>query len=100
LVTKKPHQIKIKLSKKPPSTVKVPIAILHTGETIGLNDTGFFSTTGKRTATVIALSAITLLRIDLTNLHDFLAKYPELQAKMYATSEQMLRTQFIKQSLP
>src|SRR5579872_3479061 len=80
--------------------IKEPLAILHSGEAIGLNDTGFFSTTGKRTATVTALSHIRLLSLDLKKLHDFLEKYPELSTKMYAISEQMLRMQFIKQSLP
>ncbi len=98
LIKKKPH--KIKFSKTLSPIRKVPVAILHTGETIGLNATGFFSVTGERTATVIALSPATLLQIDLKKLHNFLASYPELQAKMYAASEQMLRTQFIKQCLP
>lgn len=99
-VLKKPRKIKIKFRKKPPQMIKAPLAILHAGDAIGLNNTGFFSTTGKRTATVTAMSHLRLLKLDLKKLHDFLGKYPDLQSKMYATAEQMLRTQFIKQSLP
>ncbi len=100
LILKKPRKLKIKLRKKPPEMIKAPLAILHSGDAIGLNNTGFFSTTGKRTATVTALSHTRLLYLDLKKCHDFLEKYPDLQSKMYAVSEQMLRTRFIKQSLP
>jgi len=77
----------------------VPLAILHAGESIGLNDTGFFSSTGKRTATVTALSELLLLRIDLKDLHAFLKKN-NLESSMYVAAEQMLRMRLIKQSLP
>src|SRR5438552_3119555 len=35
--------------------VKVPMAVLNPGDTVGLSDTGFYSQTGKRTATVTAI---------------------------------------------
>lgn len=79
--------------------VVVPIAVLRPGEGIGLNDTGFYSTTGKRTATVSAATDMLLLRLDLIDLYGFLQKY-NLEMSMYAASLQMLRMRFIKQSLP
>lgn len=80
-------------------TASVPVAVLGYGEGIGLNDTGFYSTTGKRTATVTALSAMLLLRLDIKDLYYFLKKF-NLELSMYSASQQMLRMRFIKQSLP
>jgi len=99
LVPLKKRKIKIKLSKKPPKMIIEPLAMLHPGETIGLSDIGFFSSTGKRTATVTAQTNMVLLYLDLKSLHDFLERH-QLQSAMYASAEQMLRTRFIKQSLP
>lgn len=79
--------------------VQVPVAVLMHGESIGLNDTGFYSTTGTRTATVTALTGMLLLFIDLKNLYGFLTRN-ELESSMYAASQQMLRMNFIKKSLP
>lgn len=79
--------------------VQVPVATLHSGEAIGLNDTGFYSTTGKRTATVTALTGMLLLRLDIKDLYQFLQQH-HLESAMSAASLQMLRVQFIKQSLP
>lgn len=76
-----------------------PVAMLRAKESIGLNDTGFFSTTGKRTATVIASSELLLLDLPLKTFHAFLEKN-KLESSMYAAAEQMLRMQLIKQSLP
>lgn len=78
---------------------QVPVAILHTGEGIGLNDTGFYSSTGKRTATVTSMTPITLLKLDLKDLYAYLKKN-NLESSMVAASERMLRMRFIKQSLP
>ncbi len=79
--------------------VRVPVATLGHGEGIGLNDLGFYSTTGKRTATVTALTPMRLLKIDINDLHQFL-KSNQLESSMVAASMQMLRMRFIKQSLP
>lgn len=77
----------------------VPIATLTVGEAIGLSDTGFYSTTGKRTATVTAVTAMLVLRLTIKDLYDFLKKH-QLESSLYASSLQMLRMQLIKQSLP
>ncbi|TAL61979.1 MAG: cyclic nucleotide-binding domain-containing protein [Legionella sp.] len=59
------------------------IAILREGDSIGLNESGFFSNSGIRNATVTALSPMILLAIDIKIFNDFLAKssiyYPALQ---------------------
>lgn len=80
-------------------TIEVPIAALLPGEGIGLNDTGFYSTTGKRTATVSSITSMLLLALDLKDLYAFLHKH-HLELSMYAASKQMLFMRFIKQSLP
>lgn len=94
------HQTVVKKALKKTKTTRTPIALIGAGDSIGLNDTGFFSETGKRTATVVALSDMKLLTIDLKTLHEFLKKYPKLHAAMYASVVQMLRVRLIKQSLP
>ncbi len=80
-------------------SLQSPVAVLHSGEAIGLNDTGFYSKTGKRTATVTALTEMLLLRLDIKDLYGFLKKH-NLELSMYAASAQMLRMRLIKQSLP
>lgn len=87
-------QSRIKIKAK-----EVPIAVLSAGESIGLNDTGFYSVTGKRTATVVAITDMLLLKLDVNELYGFLKKY-NLELSMYAASTQMLRMRLIKQSLP
>lgn len=80
--------------------VQIPISTIHPGESIGLNDTGFFSTTGKRTATVTALSDVLALSLSIQDLHTFFERYPHIQSAMYSSAELMLRIKVIKQSLP
>jgi putative peptide zinc metalloprotease protein len=93
------HQI-TKKSLRRSRVMNVPLAVIGMGEAIGLNDTGFFSETGKRTATINAVTPITALSLDLKNLHQFLQRHPQIQSTMYARATQMLRIRLIKQSLP
>lgn len=88
-----------RIEKHHKKTNEVLIAALHAGEGIGLNDTGFYSSTGKRTATVTAITNMLLLRLDVNDLYRFL-KENNLEFSMYEASQQMLRMRFIKQSLP
>lgn len=76
------------------------IATLSAGEAIGLNELGFYSTTGIRTATVIASSNIVLLRLTLENLNAFLFKFPHANVAMQQAAQQMLRMQLIKKAQP
>jgi putative peptide zinc metalloprotease protein len=81
-------------------TVKTPVAVLEEGDAIGLNDTGFYSSTGKRTASVTAVTEVNLLALDIKNLYEFLKRHPQLKADMLSAATQMLRMRLIKQSLP
>lgn len=45
------------------------IATLKKGDAIGLSEEGLFSLSGKRTATVVALTDMTLYRISVPRLH-------------------------------
>lgn len=80
--------------------IKVPFAILTQGEAIGLNDTGFFSVSGIRTATVTALTDVVAYSLSIKTLHQFLHSHTHLQSAMYAAASRMLRMKLIKQSLP
>lgn len=90
---------KRRLSKKP-QFIKTPVAVLHPGEAIGLNDTGFYSSSGKRTATVTALTEMVLLKLDLEHLYQFFSIHPHLKTEMVSATENMLKMRLIKQSLP
>ncbi len=76
------------------------IATLGEGEWIGLNELGFFSTTGLRTATVTATSNMNLLRLTISNFNQFLQHYPFLNKEMARSTNQMLQLKFIKQAAP
>jgi putative peptide zinc metalloprotease protein len=89
------HQI---LNKK--KIISTPLATLMDGDAIGLNDTGFFSKTGKRTATVTALTVVVTLVLDLKKLHVFLKQHPHIQLGMQVALSHMLRVNLIRQSLP
>lgn len=77
-----------------------PVAVLQHGESIGLNDTGFFSTTGKRTATVKAITEVTALYLSLKDLLNFLNNHTHLQHDMHTLANQLAKVKLIKQSLP
>jgi putative peptide zinc metalloprotease protein len=94
------HQVMTKKVLKKTKITRVPVAVIGPGDAIGLNDTGFFSKTGKRTATVTATTPVQAIMLDLKNLHLFLEKYPHIQSAMHAATTQMLRMRLIKQSLP
>lgn len=76
------------------------VAILMPGESIGLNDTSFFSTSGQCSATVIAQTEVMVLGLSIKDLHSFLAKNSHLQSAMVAVAGQVLRLRLIKQALP
>jgi CRP-like cAMP-binding protein len=47
------------------------VATLGVGKSIGLNDTGFYSLTGTRTATVVAITDMMLLYLSVAAFHGF-----------------------------
>lgn len=76
------------------------LAILKPGETIGLNQVGFFSTTGFRTATVIAQTPVIALKLSLTHFVEFLKQHPQLNDVMANAAKRMLQMQLIKHAAP
>lgn len=47
------------------------VAALKAGQAIGLTETGFYSLSGKRTATVVAMSEMTLLSLSVASFNGF-----------------------------
>ena len=78
----------------------IPQGLLHVGEAIGLNDTGFFSRTLLRTATLTALSEVILIGWDIDIFCDFLKNYPQFNQALQKTTDQIARMNFIKQAAP
>jgi CRP-like cAMP-binding protein len=58
------------------------LAKLGPGTSIGLSDTGFYSLSGVRTATVAALTDIKTLRLSLAAFHGFKLAYPRISDLM------------------
>jgi putative peptide zinc metalloprotease protein len=73
---------------------------LSAGETIGLNETNFFSTTNLRTATVTAVTPVFAIRLELNILKQFLQSHPELLPEMHRTLNNILAHGFIKKLEP
>jgi CRP-like cAMP-binding protein len=76
------------------------LAYLGPGDTIGLSDKGFFSTTNRRTATIITTSEMVLLKLEVKDLYFFLKTYTTQLPDMFARSATMLRLQFVKNAMP
>lgn len=70
------------------------------GESIGLNEFGFFSKSGFRTATVIAKTKIELLKITLQNFHQFLTQHPHFAKVLETSSREIILLQLMKKILP
>lgn len=75
-----------------------PIAILHEKETIGLDGSILYSTTGLRTASVMAASPVEALRLNMEELKHFVDKYGHIQENLII--DKIHRLLLIKQSLP
>ena len=63
------------------------VATLTSGAAIGLNETGFYSLTGRRTATVVALTDMTLLRLNIAEFHGFALANSHVHAVMRQNAE-------------
>lgn len=81
-------------------TKQLILATFQTGDNIGLNDTSLYSTTGVRSATVIALTDIMVLTINIDYLHEFLAQHPQLNTVLELATAQQLKLNLIKQAAP
>lgn len=82
------------------TTEAVIVATLKEGEAIGLDQVGFFSPHGKRTATVVAVTEITTLRMDIASFNAFLKKNANFDKKLKKMTEDILKLHFIKQICP
>lgn len=58
------------------------IAQLGPNTAIGLNETGFYSISGIRTATVVAITEMILLRMSVAAFHGFALAYPHVNEVM------------------
>jgi len=76
-----------------PNNVVISIAELRAAnlDAIGLNETGFYSLSGLRTATVVALTDMTLFYLALPIFHGFDLFYPHVNEVMREQAEKFLR---------
>ncbi len=80
-------------SVKDNAVVWTSVATLKDGDSIGLNETGFYSITGQRTATVVALSDMFLLRLSVTEFHGFSLANPHVSEVMRKNTEDFLNSE-------
>ena len=66
------------------------VAKLGPNEAIGLNEAGFYSLSGIRTATVVAISEMTLLRLSVATFHGFALTYSHVNEVMRKNAEAFL----------
>ena len=72
-----------------PETKKV--AVLGPKEAIGLSETGFYSLSGIRTATVIANSEMVLLKLNVAAFHGFALAYSHVSDVMRKIADSVLK---------
>lgn len=65
------------------------LAQLKAGDAIGLNETGFYSLSGVRTATVVSLSEMLTLYLSLPRFHGFALAYPHVNEVMHLNSARL-----------
>lgn len=63
------------------------IATMGPGDAIGLKESGFFSTTGLRTATLIAITDVVLLRLNISTFYGFALTYPNVKKGLLDAAE-------------
>lgn len=76
------------------------IAVLNTGDSIGFKEGGLFTETGRRTATITAITSCILLKIDIIDFDKFLKDHPQSLQSMKKMTDIVLRMHFIKESNP
>ncbi len=77
-----------------------PVATLGPGEAIGLNETGFYSATGKRTATITAISKTIVLQLDINVFNQLTQKNSHLDTAMREQAGLLQRMNLIKHAAP
>ena len=78
----------------------VIVAALGKGEVVGLNDSGFYSDTGVRTATVVASTSSVVLRLDLNVFYKLATESPQIDKVMRDQASMMLKMNLIKHADP
>lgn len=78
----------------------IPSLILYEGESIGLGPEGFYSSTGKRTATAIACYETTLLKVSLDDFHTFIVENPGIKLHEDVVKKHLRRVQFLREVTP
>lgn len=63
------------------------VAILSSGEAIGLNERGFYSLSGKRTATVLAMTDMLLYQLSVASFHGFALSHTHVSEIMHQHAE-------------
>jgi CRP-like cAMP-binding protein len=66
------------------------ITTLDAGSAIGLNETGFYSVSGVRTATVCAITPLIALRLSIAAFHGFALSNAHVSAVMRQNASRML----------
>ncbi len=99
LIQKGSAEVRKAVVSDPKKKTDAPIAVLNPGEFIGLNERGLYSKTGKRSATIVALSRMVLFRLSLEVLNTFLEEHPAFSEAL--TDNVLLsKVDFIKQAAP
>ncbi len=66
------------------------VATLGDKDAIGLNETGFYSISGVRTATVVAITDMVVLRLSVAAFHGFALAYSHVSQVMRTYAEKMI----------
>src|SRR5438105_2832376 len=66
------------------------VAILSFGDAIGLNETGFYSLSGKRTATVVSLTDLVVYKLSVAAFHGFALSHTHVSDIMHKNSANIL----------
>jgi signal-transduction protein with cAMP-binding, CBS, and nucleotidyltransferase domain len=66
------------------------LATLGPGTAIGLNETGFYSLSGIRTATVVANTDMVTLCLSMAAFHGFALAYPHVNEVMHQNAKQYM----------
>lgn len=66
------------------------IVTLKEGAAIGLNERGFYSLSGIRTATVVAITDLVVLRLSMPAFHGFSLAYPHVNEIMHRNAANIM----------
>ena len=71
------------------------LAKLYPGDSIGLNESGFYSLSGVRTATVVAGTPLLLLHLSVAAFHGFMLTHQHVNEVMRKKAEDLLQNEKI-----